>query len=557
MATHVNRPLEVRIATKGNWKVLARTFHGALTGRPLLWIFLAVSCLSMLAVSSKPVRDFGYACDPFGYLRSAQNFERGGPSAGFDTRVKLEEPNFLIRTAKSLGIATNDFSQLVGPHGFWYCAATDHVIHQYPPGAGLILSHFHKDRRTQWTVILAMACTVLPFLLIASQSRLRPLELFAFIGMVLASEQLLMDTLGSHSVLLTIGLIPLASFAAARTVSGSLFARWVSGVVFGMLSALLLLTRIPNLFVVSGLCLFLVVLLIFTRSAERRGLVLPVVAGFAVLFLCGVVPLLTFNRINAGSFFASTYSPVDATPPRFDSAMIRQNLDYYLHESFAWRLTVASLLAIGLLIAAAFSKRNQKKRHLLLAATAGVSLTFSISTFYFLTHSIREPYYLAPGCLLTIFLATFAFAHRPSSLRGRDLKHYWRAVAAILLLAICVEFELRHFRPEVVATSIPAEVTRPRSIVWADLTSGTLLYYNNKYAAKLVFGSPCAQNRMVQSVSESGRPQYFIDDAPDMAEIVRRLTPDSDMKPIGTYQAFGSWTVYRLETLKKKLSCPS
>ncbi|HLH05328.1 MAG TPA: hypothetical protein VKX25_21350 [Bryobacteraceae bacterium] len=475
---------------------------------------------------------------------------------GFDTRVKNEEAAFLLRTAKSLHLKTDDFSLILSPHGFWYCPATDHMIHQYPPGAGLILSLFHQDRRTQWALVLAMACIALPFLLIAAEHRLQPAEIFAFAIVLLSGEQLLVDTLGAQSVPLTLGLIPLAALGAWRTFSETPAIRWTSGIALGLISALLLLTRITNLFVVGGLIIFLLLRLWLADGNARRSMVGPVAAALALLLIFGAVPLLIFNRINAGHFLASTYAAADAAPPQFNWILIRQTAYYYFHESFAWRITFASILVTGCAFIVIRSARDRGQRRALAAAAFAMLLTLSVNLVYFLTHTIRIPYYLAPGCFFIVVFGVIAFTDRPFSEDSRDRKRLLRVAAALIVLAGCVEFELRHFHPEVIRPSAPAEVTDPHSIVWADMTSGTLLYYNGKYASKLIFAPACVQNRLIQAVYDAGRPQYFVVDSADVQNLVNRLNEDVEWKRVGTYEAFGSAPIYKIAALRKRLTCP-
>jgi hypothetical protein len=509
----------------------------------------------MLVVSSTPVTDSAYACDAFGYLRSAQLFNTNGFLGGFDTRVKNEEAQFLIRTANSIGLAPDDFSQMIAPHSFHYCPASDHVIHQYPPGAGLLMSLFHRGRKTQWMIVLVMAMVVVPFLFVAAKHRLRAVEVFAFIAIILAAEQLMLDTLESHSVPLTIGLIPLTALAALRTMSGGPAVRWTSGALVGLLSGLLLITRIPNVFVVAGVICFLLLRVCLEERSNLRSSLGPVALALVVFLLCGVFPLLAFDRINAGHFIASTYAPADASPPHIAWRLIKDNLTYYFGGSFAWRIAFASLLVVVCAIVAAVSTRNRTRRLVLTAAAPAALLTFVVSLAYFCTHEIRTPYYVAPGCFFALVLGVLAFTERPYRPKWHDPMDLWRVAVALFLLAACVEFELRHFHPDVIKPLAPPELTDARSIVWSDLTSGTLLYYNGKYAAKLAFASSCTQDRMIQAISDAGRAQYFIADSPSVQSIINRLSSEADLQVIGTYQFFGASSIYKLVSLRKKLIC--
>lgn len=554
-STQVEWEIGAQAAQKtAHWRQLT----SVLFANPYLWVLLLLCCVSSLVISSSPVTDTAYGCDPFGYLHSAQMFHNSGFAGGFDTRVKNEEANFLIQTAKSTGLTSDEFSQIIAPHGFHYCPATNSIIHQYPPGTGLILWLFHPGRRIQWLLILGMGMVSLPFLLVAATHRLRPIDAFAFLAIILAADQLILDSIvinASYSVPLTIALIPIAVWSAIKTASSSSVERWLCGALLGLTSALLLLTRVPNLFIVAGLVCFLIVRLFFQLKNKIVMSVGP--SGLAVLLavFCGEIPLLLFNRINAGGFLASTYAAVDTQPPQFTWSLIKQDLHYFFRESYAWQVTMAALLVLLCTVLAGLRGNSRSRRQTLIATAVAGSVTYVVNLVYFCTHQVRVAYYMAPGCFFVLVLGILVFAEKKPARNRVTSGHVWRVAAVLLLLGACVHFELRHFRPEIIKPTAPAELTARRSIVWADLTSGTLLYYNQKYAAKLIAGAPCVQDRMIQAVSDAGRPQYFIDDSPSMQSIITRLSADADLKVVGTYNAFGDNPVYELVNLKHPLTC--
>lgn len=550
----VEREIGVRAAQKtAHWRQLT----SVLFSNPYLWVLLLLCCVSSVAISSSPVSDSAYGCDPFGYLRSAQMFHHSGFTGGFDTRIKNEEAAFLVQTAKSIGLTSDEFSQIIAPHGFHYCPATNSVIHQYPPGTGLILWLFHPDRRIQWLLILGMAMVSLPFLLVAATHRLRPIEIFAFLAVILTADQLILDSIvisASYSVALTIALVPLAVWSAIKTASSNSVERWLCGALLGLTSALLLLTRIPNVFIVAGLFCFLIVQLFFQLKDKLVMSVGPSALALLLAVFCGAIPLLLFNRINAGGFLASTYALVDSSPPQFTWSLISRNLHYYFRESYAWQVAMAALLVLLCTVLAPL-RGSSRRRPTLIATAVACAVTYVVSLVYFSTHAVRVPYYMAPSCFCVLVLGILVFAEKKEARHRVSSAHVWRVAAVVLLLGACVHFELRHFRPEIIKPEAPADLTAPRSIVWADLTSGTFLYYNQKYAAKLVTDIPCVQDRMIQAVSDAGRPQYFIDDSPSMQSIITHLSAEADLKIVGTYKAFGDNPVYELVDIKHRLRC--
>lgn len=520
-------------------------------------LFLFISCLSTVIVGCFPILNYAYGCDSFGYLRQAQLFRQNGVLRGIDTRVLNEEAQFLIRTAKSVGLDPDEFSEMVAPHAHHYNRATDHVILQYPPGAGLLLSFLPEHLDTQIMTVVVASMISLVFVLIGARSLHSPLDVAALSAVLLMLQQLVVDSGGSYSFTWTIGLIPIAALAALRITAGGRATRWVLGFVLGLACGLLLVTRIPNVFVVCGIALFVFLNSLFEREAASKQMLPILIAAGVVFTVCGVAPLLAANRLNAGHFFATTYSPIDASPPELKWKLIWHNIVFYYRDTYAWPIALLALAMVVASVLSVFSTRRTEQRHATLAISVAVSMTFFLTLAYFSTHEVTTPYYIAPGCTFAVCLGLFGFLEGRRSATTPVPKHNsGRDAVALISIGIVLAIQILRLGPNIIRPSVPPEVVNPSSIVWADLTSGTLLYYNGKYAAKLGFGSACAQARMIQAVYDSGRPQYFIADSDTMAKIVEGLSNLADLEITGIYDAAPAPAkIYRLVKLKNRLTC--
>jgi len=90
------------------------------------------------------------------------------------------------------------------------------------------------------------------------------------------------------------------------------------------------------------------------------------------------------------------------------------------------------------------------------------------------------------------------------------------------------------------------------------VTSGTILTYNSKYAAKLNFGTICAQEKIIRRISEIGRPQYLVIDSDDMKKVMDRLSTHAQLIPVGQFESYIKIEVYRLHLLDHEgpANCP-
>ncbi len=158
-----------------------------------------------------------------------------------------------------------------------------------------------------------------------------------------------------------------------------------------------------------------------------------------------------------------------------------------------------------------------------LHATVASAAALGAALAFFAAHGITAPYYLLPSAAGALDLLAFAFAWceaeppRPSSASFPALAAL--AVAAALATVVAAGTQ----RPEAVASSGARDALAPGSIVWADMLSGSLLYYDETYAAKLPFADPCTRYRLVKGAADRGLPQVFVLDSQVMRDAVAAL----------------------------------
>lgn len=488
--------------------------------------------------------DYAFGCDPFGYARQEKLFRDEGYVDGIDTRVRAPEAQLLIDLAKGANLSPDQYGEMIAPHCNHYEVGSDSVITQYPPGAGFLMSLLPPDRTVQALYVLSFGLLVgsfgifaviaLPALLISAAT----IGGLAVVAMAFNNSALMI----SASMPPTIGLAALAVLVLLAGTPQKDRPRWWAGALLGFVGALLVSIRIANVFLLLGMVVFILAAATSIDLRRLRALALYALCGLVVFAIC-IIPLLAANEINAGGIFESTYGVADSAAARIDAEMIRANLAYYAFQTPAWPVTWAALAAIAAAILGGSLAPSPDGRRRAWSAALGGAVPFALSVAYFSTHEIRASYYLVPGAAFCVTLCLFALAQVFGSSPVRRLG---TAVVAVGVLALVVGQTLqlpRHQYP----IEAPAEILQPDVIVWADMTSGTLFHYLDKYASKIPFADNCVQNTMINAVSSSGTPQYFVVDSESMERLLSRLQAENLVEEIGTLQERDPRPVYRLD----------
>ena len=326
---------------------------------------------------------FAAGCDPFGYARQAELFRQNDLIAGLDTRFDNVETRELINLARSIDPNGNHGSAwVIAPHCHHYNSATEHVILQYPPGTGLLLSLFPEKVALAYVFIIGMTLVAATFTAFVGVSRPPWLpSLLATVTLALIYWTLFHPPLNvvfsSPSIPITVALIPVIaalSFATFRGLERS--ARPSLALLFGFLCGILLSIRLANAILLIGIATHIAVSIRIWRFGSFRRVAFALSAALAGFAVTGPLLILSANRINAGSIFATTYSPMDASPPILERALILENIRYYLSSGFARPALIGAILA---LVLRAFTVRQFPTRWEHYGASIGSFVTIMLS----------------------------------------------------------------------------------------------------------------------------------------------------------------------------------
>lgn len=490
------------------------------------------------------VTDYAYGCDPFGYSRQARLFRENGYVDGLDTRMADPEARFLLDMAPTVGIGAERAAEMLAPHCHHYEPKTDAVILQYPPGTGFLLSLLPADRQVDMLYVGSLALLVFCFGLFAVAA-LPSWGLAAGVvgSLAVASAAIANSALMvSYSAPATLGLTAFAAVLVLGGLPPGRRPRWWAGALLGLLSALLVSVRIPNVFLLAGLAAFIVLETEPWKRGRLAGALLYTASGM-VTFAVGLVPLLLANRINAGGYLETTYGTADSAGARLDPFMIARNLYYYFVETPAWPVTAAAVAALAMAVVKARMGRGTEAGRRLRAIVVGGGLPFLFSVGFFATHEVRASYYLVPSAFFCLALCLFGVVELYG---GRAFSRVGVAsVSAVVLLLAGIQ--IAHLPQRPYSFNAPPEILERDAIVWADRSGSTLYHYLGKYSGKIPFGWDCEQNAIVNGVSEARRTQYFIVDSEAMNRLTTRLQHEDLLDWAGIFVTLEPYAVYRME----------
>ena len=227
--------------------------------------------------------EFAYACDDFGYLRQARLFQQNGLIGGLNTANTDENTIYLIGKLQSLA-EPSSWAHMVGPHCHNYKSQTDHVIIQYPPLTGLLLSLFAEGAQARLDLALIGVILIGFLALTAINSRgatvpLLATALGAFLFLGLKRYGWSWSIMGSTLLLTFLG------YLTVRT-SNALIGRWqrVAEFLLGLVLGLSVGFRIANLLLLSGFVAILGVELI-RRPCFRTAMAVFAPGWFSITMM--------------------------------------------------------------------------------------------------------------------------------------------------------------------------------------------------------------------------------------------------------------------------------
>ena len=473
-------------------------------------VFLAIAA-GLLAWSTHWSAEFdlySVACDQFGYSRQAELFRTNGIVKGLDTRFDAPEAELLIDVAKSVTSDSALWTLAVAPTCGYYNAAVDRVILMFPPGTGLILSLLPENRALGVIFVIGMTLISVVFVSVVASRYPGTLPTVATIA-VLGLIQVPMTQIDNYTNPPLVPCVALIPLFAWLTLEGFPKNRWAStalALLLGLVAGALCTIRITNVFLLSGVGLAITVNQKLWQPSMIRRLLPSLIAGF-IGFAISIAPLLAANWINAGGPLTSTYAPFyHVINPTLQ--VIIGHLRYCLAPqwpdplgpmAFLMRAT-APIALVAVILSARFFWRS--------GAWVGATVCYVCSLVFISMDDIPMPlYYMFPASVMTLSLLTIGLITRTENghVMARSL------VFAVPLVCIAL-FSCATLVPRDHNAVVPIEVTAPQAIVWAGMTSGTMLSYAHKYTADVDYKNICAYEAIMRRISALGRPQYLIEE---------------------------------------------
>ncbi|MGH9944145.1 MAG: hypothetical protein ACRD9R_17510, partial [Pyrinomonadaceae bacterium] len=444
-----------------NWLMMTSRFARISSGR---WIGYAwvVALAGSLALSgwlahqrTKKVEEYPFGCDSFGYLWMAQEIRQAAAGRRLPQfRLETEHTRLLIELLRSRGVPVESWDEMIAPHAHHYFPAANHVGVQYPPGTGLLLALFPQGEAVSGLnhAVILLFLTA-GFSLLAFAAARRAWVSAGFVALALHLGLDILANIGDISFSINAVLVPLLfSFlclfgarwlrlrrartgldaddteSAAAAGSGD-FAPRLLALAGGLFFGFAVLVRLPVLFLLPGLFVLLwpahssLSWQLRRALAPRALLRSDLILFSAVVFLCGLVPLLAHQYRMAGAWYLSTYGRADNASPNLDT--VSRNLSYYLGTGPGaednWALFAIFAGFAG--FAFYFHRCGRAARDFGLMSWQRVALAalvlWGVPTAYFLTHAIRIHYYPKPstfGAALLLALGALTIEGRAARL---------------------------------------------------------------------------------------------------------------------------------------------
>jgi hypothetical protein len=501
----------------------------------VLAILMIVFYFDVAMFAAKPEGPYG--CDDFGYLRQARLFRVNGLIGGLDTALRDSTTTYLLAKAKALDEPVENWEEAVAPHCHHYVAKTDRIILQFPPGTGFLMSLFPEGYQARGAHIATTAAIVLAATIIALAS---PSFVAQWLSAALASISVLGLRPFGYSLSVpgtTVCMVMLGFFTAWSMYTS----RWQSvlQILIGLVLGISINFRIANGFLAAG---FIALYgWQFCRRPSIDGMIKPLM--FTLALFVGALPVLASNAINAGGPFITTYGRGDTRDlPLLNIGEISAGAKYYLiQNSESGIFLLLALGALTVLIVWHFYRPIIGARAL--AVIVGVNLVSS--SWFFLVHTPRIPYYLFPTAIMAIStVISFFICHQDNKFVSAGPSHSIpvsiRAMACAVLLSVMTgivrgaDFPLL---PYFIKPGITFDLDN-RAVVWSDFLNGFFYYFADRQAAKILFTSPRVRTKLMTAIAADGIPQMIVTDSQDMRNLVERLNQTGRTQKIAS--AFGN-----------------
>jgi hypothetical protein len=512
---------------------------------PILRYFWLATILFAVVLSARTAYreslrtdEYAFACDPFGYLLMAKEI-RESFNAGKrpDFRIESAQTRTLIEFMKSKNVPVAQWEEIVAPHAHHYFPRSDHVGVQYPPGTALTLAAFHQGtaiyRLNQATVGILLVIGVLAIGFAAWKKAWVTAGLLAVAFHVAFSVLTRINTLSFsiNAILVPMLLTCLLALAAWWLQTTRPRLAWFAALGAGILLGFATLIRLPTLLVAPAF-----LFLLWPQSWRIGFKSLPLI--FIVAFLLvGVLPVLVYQQQIAGAWYLSTYASVDAALPNV--ARVNENLPYFFgrggpaaKDNWALGATVIGMMGFFLLRR---DKADTEERSRLWRLLLSALLVWVLSAVFFVTHWVTGPHYMIPSIFAAVTLVAFGALLIESRTATRvDVRRatHWIALACVLFTGLIVVYRACSSRSTTPAPSQPiahgplkltSELLDEHAWIWADLTTGTLWYYDGKPAFKIQFTDPQTRALLYKFVFDRGERQYLIQDSEEMQRFMKEI----------------------------------
>lgn len=479
---------------------------------------------------AEQVVEYPVACDPFGYLQMARRIRQADGPCCTDCHLEYPQTRHLVGALKASDIPRSRWEEVVAPHAHHYFPAADAVGPQYPPGTALVLSSFPQGVAVRRLNALDIGILlVIGLVVIAIAAWKRRWLAAGFVAVATACGLDIIAGIGIASFSINAMIIPLvlavlcASAASWCTNRG---ARLALGAAAGACLGAAVLIRLPIIFVAPGL-----LILLLPRSVRDlrplRAVLEPSLWFVVGVIVCGVLPVLFHQNAVSGAWYHSTYGTNDSAPPSVRH--VPANVLFYLGQPGLEGLASWQVLtfAIAWLIAVR-TFRSSINRRFVVAALA----TWGVPVAYFLTHGVTTDYYAIPSMFATVwlfgldFLRLEATAGQRDGRSGRPARRFLAAIAATVLIGQTVHLwrtAPNASDPPADAPVIPAEFRQGNPWIWADFTSGTIVYYADVPTFKVTFTDRETRLRVFALAFAIGELQYIVVDCPAMEEVAAEI----------------------------------
>jgi hypothetical protein len=481
-------------------------------------LLIAVVGLLMAAqFSAKLPFAYAFGCDSFGYLRQAELFRSNGPIKGLNTAINTENASFLVGIAKQINPLESRWAEMIAPHCHHFKPGSEKIILQYPPGTGFVLSLLPSGKELECLALLLVFSVMVWWGRINFVARSAPVFLISTVSVAFLLATVGQFQVPSYSVPLTILLLVWIATLIFDLEYSATPKNLLLIAIFGLLTGSLLTVRLASLIVLPAIAAIVCFQIAEALRQKRFSFIAPLlgVSAFAV----ATVPLLAANWLNTGAMFDSTYNDYDKKI-NFDSAeLLLNNLSYYLLEN---RAAVLSMLSLSVVTLAALTTKD-RQRSLYWAALSLLAI-FVTNLLFLSVKMVAIDYYFLPTAVLCLCTGLALYSRGRAAPAAQPVRHQrFILLAFVMLLLALVVYRLQTTPNKDLSLNAPDSILAADSIVYADNSGGAISYYQNKYTAKINFGTLCMREQLINRVQAAGRAQYFVNDSVKMNEAIEAI----------------------------------